>query len=111
MKLQIIGAIALIAQVCLGFTFYVLTLSGKRYTLTGESWTKVSDAELQLEQQSGVPPKQQRWIYKGRELNSDKVLGDYGIQEGSEVRMVLRLRPDQTYLGPDGFSDQQKALV
>ncbi|KAM3427903.1 hypothetical protein NHJ13734_008817, partial [Beauveria thailandica] len=54
------------------------------YTLTGEDWTKVSVMEQQIEQASGIPRKQQRNFFNGRELKSDNVLGDYGIHEGSE---------------------------
>lgn len=64
------------------------------YTLTGEDSTKVSVIEQQLEQVSQIPVKQQRIIFKGRELKSDNVLAYYGIQEGSEVRVVLRLGPN-----------------
>ncbi|KAM3458402.1 hypothetical protein MY3296_000608 [Beauveria thailandica] len=59
--------------------------------------------EQQIEQASGIPRKQQRNFFNGRELKSDNVLGDYGIHEGSEVRVLLRLRPDselrRVYLG------------
>ncbi|KAM3502935.1 hypothetical protein MY10362_004532 [Beauveria mimosiformis] len=85
---------ALTAQVCLGFTFYARTLEGNVYPLTGEDSTKVSVIEQQLEQASGIPVKQQRITFKGRELKSDNVLADYGIQEGSEVRVTLRLKAD-----------------
>lgn len=94
MKYQVFSIAALAGQFCLGFTFYARTLQGNVYTLTGEDSTKVSVIEQQLEQVSQIPVKQQRIIFKGRELKSDNVLADYGIQEGSEVRVVLRLRPN-----------------
>lgn len=94
MKYHIFSIAALAAQVCMGFTFYALTLEGNKYTLTGEDSTKVSVIQQQLEQKSGIPVKQQKIIFKGRQLESDNVLADYGIQEGSEVRVVLRLRPN-----------------
>ncbi|KAM3551032.1 hypothetical protein MY1884_007934, partial [Beauveria asiatica] len=59
-------------------------MQGNVYTLTGEDSTKVSVIEQQIEQASGIPPKQQRIIFNGRELKSDNVLADYGIREGSE---------------------------
>ncbi|OAA60747.1 Ubiquitin [Cordyceps fumosorosea ARSEF 2679] len=84
MKHSIFGIVALAAQVCFGFTFYARTLEGNVYTLRGEDSTKVSVIQEQFEQASGMPVKQQRMIFKGRQLESDKVLADYGIQEGSE---------------------------
>ncbi|KAM3426773.1 hypothetical protein MY4824_009818 [Beauveria thailandica] len=98
MKYHIFSIATLTAQVCLAFTFYAKTLEGRKYTLTGEDWTKVSVMEQQIEQASGIPRKQQRNFFNGRELKSDNVLGDYGIHEGSEVRVLLRLRPDSELL-------------
>lgn len=92
MKHSVIALVAFEAQVCSGFTFHVPTLSGKVYPLSGESSTKVSAIENQIEQATGIVVRQQRITFKGRELKSEKFLADYGIQEGSEVRVVHRLR-------------------
>lgn len=94
MKHHIVSIAALAAQVCLGFKFYALTMAGNVYTLTGEDSTKVSVIKQQLEQVAHIPVAQQKILFKGRELQSDNVLSDYGIHEGSEVRVVLRLRPN-----------------
>ncbi|ATY60062.1 Ubiquitin [Cordyceps militaris] len=105
MKHHIFSIAALAAQVCLGFKFYALTMAGNVYTLTGEDSTKVSVIEQQLEQVAHIPVAQQKILFKGRELKSDNVLSDYGIQEGSEVRVVLRLRANGELRSPTVSQD------
>lgn len=43
-------------------------------------------------EKEGVPVDQQRLIFGGKQLEGDKTLADYDVQEDSTLHMVLRLR-------------------
>lgn len=50
-----------------------------------------------MQDKEGVPPNQQRMIFKGIQLEDDKLLFEYGIGKQDTVHLVLRLRGG----GPD----------
>lgn len=45
-----------------------------------------------VEEQEGVPPAQQRLIYKGKQMLDEKIVGEYGVEEGVTLHLVLALR-------------------
>ena len=45
-----------------------------------------------FKQQENTPPEEQRYIYKGRQLEDGRTLSAYGIKHGSALHLVLRLR-------------------
>ena len=40
----------------------------------------------------GVPPDEQRFIFKGKQIDTSRTFRHYGIEDGSGVHMVQRLR-------------------
>ena len=63
-------------------------------------FTKLSDmfglqefAEM-VQDREGIPPEQSRFVFAGRQLQTDKTLGHYRVRPGSIVYHLIRLRGD-----------------
>ncbi|EIN11039.1 ubiquitin [Punctularia strigosozonata HHB-11173 SS5] len=70
----------------------VKTLTGKEIELDIEPDDKITRIKEKVEEQSGVPPQQQRLIFKGRQLPDDKNAQEQNIAAGDVLHLVLALR-------------------
>lgn len=52
----------------------------------------VGDLKRIIQQSERIPADQQRLIFKGKQLEDDRLLRDYGLEDGSKLQLVLRLR-------------------
>ncbi|SJL02615.1 related to NEDD8 [Armillaria ostoyae] len=57
-----------------------------------ESRFKITRIKEKVEEQSGVPPPQQRLIFSGRQMADDKTAREFNIAPGSVLHLVLALR-------------------
>ncbi|KAJ6481682.1 hypothetical protein C8R45DRAFT_1215525 [Mycena sanguinolenta] len=71
---------------------HIKTLTGKNFDVTIESSNTIEELKRRIESINGVPPDQQRIIFSGKQLEDKRTLSDCGIQGGSTVFFVLRLR-------------------
>jgi hypothetical protein len=70
----------------------VLVPGGDVITVRAEADEVVCELKVRIWLLRGMPAQQQRLSFAGRQLEDDSVLRLYGVQEGSAVRLLFRLR-------------------
>ena len=75
-----------------GMQVFVKTLSGKTISVECEPDESIESLKEKILAKEGVPPDQQRIIFGGKQLDAQKSLSDYDIDDDSTLQLVLRLR-------------------
>ena len=75
-----------------GMQLFVKTLSGKTISVECEPDESIESLKEKIMAKEGVPPDQQRIIFGGKQLDTQKNLSDYDIDDDSTLHLVLRLR-------------------
>ena len=70
---------------------FVQTLTSKTITLDVDPVHTISQVKNQIHDKECIAPSQQRLIYGGKQLEDDRLLLDYNIQDLSTLNLVLRL--------------------
>ena len=87
-------------------TIYVKTLTRKTITFHNVDPSNTSDMIKQkIMDKEGIPSDQQRLIFTGKQLEDERTLAYYNIQNESTLHLVLRLRGGMYHIssGRRGF--------
>ena len=71
---------------------FVKTLVGKQLTIEVESEDSIETVKSKIQDKEGVPPDQMIIYYKGKQLEDNRLLSDYNIQNHDTIIMTLRMR-------------------
>ena len=73
-------------------TLDIKTQNGKTISIKVNLLFEVHEVKSLIEKMEGIPPDQQRLIYKGKQLFDYLTLADYQIADNDELLLILRLR-------------------
>ena len=68
----------------------VETHTDKTLTLEVEPFNRVLSVKDKIQEAEGIPACQQRLTFKGMDLQEDRILSDYNIQNGTSLNMDLQ---------------------
>ena len=74
------------------FQIFVKTLTGKTIYLYNSNNDTIGYLKFLIQIQEGIPPKDQRLIYAGKQLKDNRTISDYTIEKESTLHLALRLR-------------------
>ena len=75
-----------------GTQIFINTLNGKTITLSIDQFDTIDVVKAMIHEKTQIPPYHQRLLCSSKQLEDGRTLGDYNIQNGSNITLLLRLR-------------------
>lgn len=72
--------------------FFVQTLTGSSLAFNYDPNMTISTLKELIQNAQQIQVDQQRLVFNGKQLDDQNTLSDYGIENGSNIHLVLRLR-------------------
>lgn len=77
---------------------------GKTITIEVESNESIENIKLKIEEKEGIPLNEQRLLFAGISLDSNKNLSDYNIQDNTTLHLILSAIKSSAYLNSNRSS-------
>jgi hypothetical protein len=71
---------------------FVKNLTGRTTSISCTLGETVEEFKYHLQDHEGIPVKEMRLTFAGKQLEDDRTLRDYGVSKESTLHLVVRLK-------------------